>query len=304
MRSRPRPAPGPARAAAPVAAPYGVPAASAGDIVGDARRLDRHRLAAGERREVVGRRDGSEPDVVQVDVVDLGDEGIVERAGRAATGTPPTGSGSRTTRQAGSGAPAGTGAAERDLQDGQVLRRRVPRSECRPPPSSASGTTPGGRADRPRSRHRSRARGTPRRPAGNGDSRSQRRRVPTGLPLGGTDRICSRPCRSRCDRPAGTSRDHRGRAGGGGAGVACVGIGVIVAPAGAAATASKAAATSPAPGATAPRVRLPTRPPENRRIRATPRPRDAYCLGARRLREPPRHFFPALLLAARPARAR
>ena len=81
-------------------------------------------------------------------------------------------------------------------------------------------------------------------------------------------------------------------------------VGVTTAPAGAAATATKAAATSAAAGATAPRLRLLTKPPEYRRIRATPHPRDAYGLGARRLRVPPRHFFRALLLAARVARAR
>ena len=54
--------------------------------------------------------------------------------------------------------------------------------------------------------------------------------------------------------------------------------------AGAAAAASQAAATSAAAGATAPRLRLLTRAPEYRRIRAAPHPRDAYGLGARRLR--------------------
>ena len=180
-----------------------------------------------------------------------------------------------------------------------------PRSDVHAPTVVDVGNVPAWSAGPPASRPRSRARGTPRRRAGNGDrALAASATCPPDCRRVARDRSLAlrrlKPPRSAQRRLAGSMPLHRAAA----PVLACVDVGVIVAPAGAAATASKAAATSAAAGATAPRLRLLTRPPEYRRIRATPHPRDAYCLGARRLRASPRHFFPALLLAARAARAR
>ena len=262
---------------------------------GEARRLDRHRPAAGERGEVVGRRDGGARRRPRR-VVDLGDEGVVEGAveprrvllrqeAEVERQQPATGrrrrvegdlTASLTSNVAVALVPrsvarrAVVDARERSRLVGLIRLRRVTGREHEERRCRRAGTAPG---------------------------RSARRPVPTGLPLGGTRRATARapsdPARARTDEPPrrGASRASR--------------VGVIVAPAGAAATASSAAATSAAQGATAPRMRLLTRPPEYRRIRATPRPRDAYCLEPGELRASPTSLLPpALLLAARAARAR
>ena len=170
---------------------------------GEARRLDRHRLAAGESREVVGRRDrGARRRPCRV--VELGDERVVEGAGqprrvllrqeaevereagrqRSAAGLRGLLNGiCRTVR---SSAPDRARSHAATVVDVWERRRWSAIGRVASPVESTRNVVPS---------------------RGSGDRPLAASPVPTGLPLGGTDRILSRRCRRP---PRSDQREIRG----------------------------------------------------------------------------------------------